>query len=396
MIRLAFLILLAPLLSGCWIYTNIQGNGTVTSPATGNFNCSTGQVGDCQQEYESAGAETLQATADPGHTFAKWAGCAYDSLETCITSWTQGLADNAGAVTVTATFKEQNPPVQAAQYTYNALGQRITKTVNLQTTIFQYDLDGNLMAEIDAVTGQSVRQHIHVNGEPLAQLSTNLASGRIAVQYVHADHLGTPTLLTNQFGQVVVDIEATPFGETYIDYAEVTHNRRFPGQYRDEETGLHYNYFRDYDPSLGRYIQSDPIGLAGGLNTYAYVGSNPMMYTDPEGLFKVHGNWCGPDHTGGFSKSWGQLDSTERSVALEPIDNLDRCCQKHDKRYAKCRERYPCDNDPDSRQRTQCMKNADRRLSHCASASYSSKSWHERSAAKGVGRYMSGSSPSGR
>ena len=213
---------------------------------------------------------------------------------------------------------------------------------------------------------------------------------------MHADHLGTPTLLTNQLGQVVVDIEAMPFGETYIDYAEVTHNRRFPGQYKDEETGLHYNYFRDYDPSLGRYIQSDPIGLAGGLNTYAYVGGNPMMYTDPTGLFKAHGNWCGPDHTGGFSKSWSQLDSAERSVALEPIDNLDRCCQKHDKDYAKCRDMYSCDNDSDNKQKAQCMKNADRKLSQCASASYNSKSWHERNAAKGVGKYMSGSSPSGR
>ncbi|MEZ5571552.1 MAG: RHS repeat-associated core domain-containing protein [Halioglobus sp.] len=139
------------------------------------------------------------------------------------------------------------------------------------------------MAEIDAATGQPVRQHIHVNGEPVAQLTTNPADGSVAVQYVHADHLGTPTLLTNQSGQVVADIEATPFGETYIDYAEVTYNRRFPGQYKDEETGLHYNYFRDYDPSTGRYIQSDPIGLNGGLNTYAYVGGNPLKYTDPTG-----------------------------------------------------------------------------------------------------------------
>jgi RHS repeat-associated protein len=318
MIRPALLVLLAPLLSGCWIYTNIQGNGTVASPATGNFNCSTGQAGDCQEEYTSAGSETLEATADPGHTFAKWAGCPYESLETCTTSWTQSVADDAGSATVTATFKEQNPPVQAAQYTYNALGQRITKTVNGQTTIFQYDLDGNLMAEIDAATGQPVRQHIHVNGEPVAQLTTNPTNGRIAVQYVHADHLGTPTLLTNQFGQVVADIEATPFGETYIDYAEVTHNRRFPGQYKDEETGLHYNYFRDYDPSLGRYIQSDPIGLIGDFSdaqlqvallqgvpidgdaeldivdyyseqvrlnhNYNYVEQAPLTLTDPFGL----------------------------------------------------------------------------------------------------------------
>jgi RHS repeat-associated protein len=62
------------------------------------------------------------------------------------------------------------------------------------------------------------------------------------------------------------------------------YNLRFPGQYYDAETGLSYNLHRDYDPAIGRYVESDPIGLDGGLNTYAYVGSMPTMRVDPQGL----------------------------------------------------------------------------------------------------------------
>ena len=73
-----------------------------------------------------------------------------------------------------------------------------------------------------------------------------------------------------------------PYG-TILGHYETT-DLRFPGQLADSESGLHYNYFRDYDPSLGRYVESDPIGLAGGLNTYAYVGGNPLGWVDPFGL----------------------------------------------------------------------------------------------------------------
>jgi RHS repeat-associated protein len=110
----------------------------------------------------------------------------------------------------------------------------------------------------------------------------NKASG---VFYYHNDHLGTPQALTDDSGRIVWEADYSPFGEVNIVVNEIINNIRFPGQYFDEESGLHYNYFRDYDPELGRYIQSDRLGLFDGPNTYGYAHQNPIMYTDPTGEF---------------------------------------------------------------------------------------------------------------
>jgi RHS repeat-associated protein len=109
------------------------------------------------------------------------------------------------------------------------------------------------------------------------------------VYYAHTDHLGTPRKLTDSGTQVVWTAEYEPFGLASVnedpdgDGTSIEFNLRFPGQYYDKYSGLHYNYYRDYDPSLGRYVQSDPIGLAGGLNTYGYAYQNPLRYIDPKG-----------------------------------------------------------------------------------------------------------------
>ena len=91
-------------------------------------------------------------------------------------------------------------------------------------------------------------------------------------------------------------------GKTVLT-GSIDFNFRFPGQYYDTESGLHYNYFRTYDPELGRYLTSDPIGLVGGMNTYTYVENDPVNYIDPLGLLKVSGGFGGSiqNNGAGFS-----------------------------------------------------------------------------------------------
>ncbi|MDM1022278.1 RHS repeat-associated core domain-containing protein [Acinetobacter sp. VNK23] len=79
--------------------------------------------------------------------------------------------------------------------------------------------------------------------------------------------------------------EGDQFGDV-LPTGNLTFPIRHAGQYYDSETGIFYNYFRDYDPITGRYVESDPIGLDGGLNTYGYVGGNPLHLIDPLGLLQ--------------------------------------------------------------------------------------------------------------
>ncbi len=103
------------------------------------------------------------------------------------------------------------------------------------------------------------------------------------VYFVHNDHLGTPQTISDKDQQVVWQADYAPFGAAQVTVENLVNNIRFPGQYYDQETGLHYNYYRYYDPQTGRYITSDPIGLNGGLNTYLYANANPIRYFDPNG-----------------------------------------------------------------------------------------------------------------
>jgi RHS repeat-associated protein len=133
-------------------------------------------------------------------------------------------------------------------------------------------------AEADA-NGTVTAQYIYLNNhQPVTKLQ-----GR-DIYAIHSDHLGTPRTVTDEDQQLVWKADYSPFGKARFTKAQITLNLRFPGQYEDTETGTYYNYLRDYDPDTGRYTTSDPIGLKGGINTYAYVSGNPLGLIDPLGL----------------------------------------------------------------------------------------------------------------
>ena len=173
-----------------------------------------------------------------------------------------------------------------ATYGYDSSNRRIIKTVGITTTHYLYDASSNLIAETMA-DGTVNREYIYLDGEIFV---VNEYQNNPGLYYYLNDHLGTPQQLVSATGTVVWQAAYLPFGKAQIGVADVVNNVRFPGQYFDAETGLHYNWHRFYDPSTGRYINADPIGLAGGINLYAYVENDPVNAVDPWGLITCVNN----------------------------------------------------------------------------------------------------------
>jgi RHS repeat-associated protein len=167
-----------------------------------------------------------------------------------------------------------------AEYAYDAFERRVLKVVNGVTTHFHYDLNGLLISETDG-NGNPRKDYVYLNGEPVAM---KVYGGSAGWYWFINDHLGTPQKMVDDAGNVVWAAAYAPFGEARVYEDEVTNNLRFPGQYYDVETGLHYNWHRYYDPETGRYFRADPIGLAGGINPYIYTLNNPVNLIDPMGL----------------------------------------------------------------------------------------------------------------
>ena len=181
-----------------------------------------------------------------------------------------------------------------ANYGYNAFGERVSKTVSGSSKQFVYDEDGHVLGEYDAA-GALTSEYVWLGDVPVAVIKPNvstqggIAAGTSKVYLIQPDHLDTPRVIVNAANQVVWRWDSAPFGDTNANeqptasIASFRFDLRFPGQQFDFETGSHYNYSRDYESATGRYLQSDPIGLVGGVNLYNYVELNPLGFADEFG-----------------------------------------------------------------------------------------------------------------
>ena len=177
---------------------------------------------------------------------------------------------------------EDSMVATVAEYYYDPFGRRLWKEVEGVRTYFVYSDEG-LIAELDN-TGNEIKSYGYM---PDSQWGTDPLFVRMAGQYYwyRNDAQGTPQKIVDTSGRVVWAAVYDSFGNCQVLVDEIINNLRFAGQYYDQETGLHYNLNRYYDPKLGRYLRTDPFG--DGLNLYSYCFSNPNSWIDPEGLCAV-------------------------------------------------------------------------------------------------------------
>ncbi|UYK82724.1 RHS repeat protein [Xanthomonas sacchari] len=175
-----------------------------------------------------------------------------------------------------------------ANYAYNGRGEQVRR-VSKTNVYTLYDESGHWLGDYDN-NGAVVQQAIWLDDLPVGVLA------KTTLRYVQPDHLGTPRAVIDPVRDVAIwrwDLKGEAFGATAPDQdpdkdgTAFVFDMRFPGQRYDALSGLNQNYFRDYEPGTGRYVQSDPIGLKGGLTSYAYAASSPMAAIDSLGLRDV-------------------------------------------------------------------------------------------------------------
>jgi RHS repeat-associated protein len=278
-------------------------DGRITSVSAGGRSTSYGYDNAARLVSETDGAHSLAYTYDVNGNRRTRSATGWGAIDGSTTygysgNVLQGLSgaqtgvlgyDQAGNLTAdgSASFaydaRNQLSQSPGVSFGYDGQGLRSYKQASTgEIRYFAFGLGLEALGEYLA-DGSAAYETIYIDSMPVAVARAG------NLYWIDADQLGAPGSVQNTQGQIVWKWESEAFGSTPAQQnpsglGVFEFNQRFPGQMYDRESGLHYNVFRYYAPSIGRYTQSDPIGLAGGINTYAYVGGNPLSHVDPEGL----------------------------------------------------------------------------------------------------------------
>jgi RHS repeat-associated protein len=176
--------------------------------------------------------------------------------------------------------------VLQASYRYDAMGRQAIRTLSSPTAVTihsVFDSEGRRISEYNETSGALIREYVWNGWDPVAVIEGGV------VYFIRADHIGKPVFATNSTGAKVWTATYQPFGGVHTSTGALP-TARFPGQWFQSESGLHQNWMRDYDPTTGRYLQADPLGLVDGASVYGYAGQSPMMNMDPTG--ECFGPWA--------------------------------------------------------------------------------------------------------
>lgn len=264
---------------------------TFTYDSLNRLGSAAGVYGSISFTYDKAGNRLTRAFDDRTDTYSYITGT--NRLEQISganpTPFSYDANGNITAIdTKTFVYNQNNRLIRVedgvgilGEYTYNGLDQRVLKEAQGVATVFHYDFDGNIIAESQP-GGTFAAEYLYLGRSRLAKVDVSTDTH----YYYLNNYLGTPIMMTDDTGMVAWEAFYKPYGEADINpNSDIENNFRFAGQYFDEETGLHYNWQRYYDPKTGRYLTPDPVGLKGGINLFAYTFNNPVNTIDPDGRF---------------------------------------------------------------------------------------------------------------